>query len=67
MNVNVCAILEEVIQVNERFLLALGGLCWTINFLFRRSLHVPHVNHVLTTHGKIFQPLVSLMFNFSES
>jgi hypothetical protein len=55
MNVNVCVILEEVVQVNERFPLALGGLCWAISFL----LGGVFMNLMWT----LFSPLMGRFFN----
>jgi hypothetical protein len=40
----------------ERFMFILKGLWQTIGLLFRRSLHMPLVCPILTTHGKIIQP-----------
>jgi hypothetical protein len=59
--------LEEVVQVNERFLLALGGFLRAIALLLRRSLHVPHVRHVSPLMGSFFDHLFSLLSSFKES
>ncbi len=56
--VGVYVILEGVIQVIKKFLFALGGLWRVIGLLFKRSLIMPHVCLIFTTHGKIFQPFV---------
>jgi hypothetical protein len=53
-----CVILEEVIQVTETFLFALGGLWRAAGLLFKRSLFVLHVHLVLTPHGKKFPPFI---------
>ncbi len=37
-HIGVCAIFEEIVQVNERFLPTLEGLWWTIGLLLRRVL-----------------------------
>jgi hypothetical protein len=54
----VCAIFKEIIQVNKRFMFALGSFWRMFSLLFKRSFHVPHVRPILTTHGKILQPLI---------
>jgi hypothetical protein len=56
--VGVCAILEEVIQVSKRFLLALWRSWWVINLLFKKSPLMLHVFLVPTIHWMIFQPLI---------
>jgi hypothetical protein len=56
--IGVCIILEGVVQVIKKFLLTLGGLWRATGLLFKRSLLVPHVCPILTTHGKIIQPFV---------
>jgi hypothetical protein len=40
------------------------GLWWMIGFLFKKSLQVPHVHHVLTCCGKILWPFVSSNVSF---
>jgi hypothetical protein len=48
-HVGVCAILEDVVQINM-FLPTLGGLWWAIGFLFKRSPLVPHVFPIPIAH-----------------
>jgi hypothetical protein len=51
--VGVCIILKKVIQVNERFMLALRGLWWGIGLLFKKSPLMPHVLPIFITHWTI--------------
>jgi hypothetical protein len=55
-HISVCAIIKEVIQVSERFLLALRGSWWVISLFFTRSLLVPHVVPIPIVHWMIIQP-----------
>ncbi len=54
--VSVCTIFEVVIHANGRFLLALRGF-WRVTSLPFRSLHMPLVHPIFSTHGRNFRPL----------
>jgi hypothetical protein len=56
--VDVCTILEGVVQVIETFMFILGGLWRVVGLFFKRSLLVLHVRPIFTLHGKILYPFV---------
>jgi hypothetical protein len=56
-HVGVCIIFKAVIRVNERFLLALGGLWQATGVLFTRSLHMLIMCLILIIHEKFFRTL----------
>jgi hypothetical protein len=57
-HIGACAILEEVVQISERFLPALRGLWWMTNLLFRRNPLMPLMLPIPTTHWTNFQHFV---------
>ncbi len=50
--------LKEVGKVNKRFMFTSGGLRRVTGFLLKMSFQVPFMRLILTTHGKIFRPLI---------
>jgi hypothetical protein len=57
-HVGVCAILEKVIQVSKRSLLALGSFSERLIIFFRKSLFAVLMLPIFTTIWTIFQPLI---------
>jgi len=49
-HVGVCAILEEVVQINDMFLPILGGLWWAIGLLFKMNPLMLHVFPIPIAH-----------------
>ncbi len=56
-HIGVCIILKKVVQVNERFMPALGGLWRAIGLLFKKILSCFTCFHP-TTHWMILWPLI---------
>jgi hypothetical protein len=49
-------IFEEIIQINDKILFALGGVWQTTSLFFKRSRLMPHLPFIPTTHWMIFHP-----------
>jgi hypothetical protein len=59
-----CAILKEIVQVNERFLLALRSLLQATGLFFKRSLFMRHMFPMPIIHWMILQPFIFVNVSF---